>query len=403
MMKRAFSSLAHRNYKLWFQGQMVSLAGTWMQNTAQAYLAFELTKSPAFLGYVAFANGAPTWIFMLYGGTLVDRYSRRTILIWTQLVMMILAIIMALLTWFQVIEPWHILLLTALLGAANSFDAPARQSFVSELVPKQDMTNAVALNGAMFNTASTVGPALAGIAYALYGPVMCFTINAVSFLAVIIALLRMKLTPIPSKPHHVSVRSQMVEVWRYVASHQLIRSLILIAATMSLFGVSTITIFPSWAVHELAGDARVTGYLQAGRGTGALISSFVVAYFASTMSRGRVMRLGGTILPVALLMFSVMRELHLSLLAIAIMGFAQVLVLNVANALIQTTVDDKFRGRVSSIFGLTFFGLLPLGGLLTGMIAEHWTQTAAVQLSAGLFTISMLLVFTSNRELKLIK
>jgi MFS family permease len=214
MMKRAFSSLAHRNYKLWFQGQMVSLAGTWMQNTAQAYLAFELTKSPAFLGYVAFANGAPTWIFMLYGGTLVDRYSRRTILIWTQLVMMILAIIMALLTWFQVIEPWHILLLTALLGAANSFDAPARQSFVSELVPKQDMTNAVALNGAMFNTASTVGPALAGIAYALYGPVMCFTTNAVSFLAVIIALLRMKLTPIPPKPHHVSVRSQMLEVWR---------------------------------------------------------------------------------------------------------------------------------------------------------------------------------------------
>ena len=400
MMKRAFSSLSHRNYRLWFQGQMVSLAGTWMQNTAQAYLAFELTKSPAFLGYVAFANGAPTWIFMLYGGTLVDRYSKRTILICTQLVMMILATIMALLTWLQVIQPWHILVLTALLGAANSFDAPARQSFVSELVPKKDMTNAVALNGAMFNTASTAGPALAGIAYALYGPVICFTINAVSFLAVIIALLRMNLSVLPVKLHHESLQAQMVNVWRYVAGHQLIRSLILIAAAMSLFGVSTVTIFPSWAAHELAGDARVAGYLQAGRGIGALISSFFVAYFASTMSRGRVMRLGGSILPIALLVFSVMRDLPLSLLAIAVMGFAQVMVLNVANALIQTSVDDQFRGRVSSIFGLTFFGLLPAGGLMTGIIAEHWTQTAAVVLSAGLFTVAMLLIFTSHRELK---
>jgi MFS family permease len=190
VVKRAFVSLSYPNYRLWFTGQLISMTGTWMQNTAQAYLAFELTKSPAFLGMMAFAQGVPT-----YAGAIVDRVSRRQILIVSQLFMMSLAILMAFLTWLDRLQPWHILILASLTGVANSFDAPARQSLASELVEKKDLTNALALNGALFNLGSTVGPALAGIIYVVSGPIVCFVLNAISFLAVLIALAKIKLPP----------------------------------------------------------------------------------------------------------------------------------------------------------------------------------------------------------------
>src|SRR5512137_122016 len=193
--EQAFTALKYPNYRLWFWSQMFSLFGTWMESTALGFLVFDLTKSPAYLGLVGFASGAPTWLFTLYAGVIADRMPRRRLLIWTQTVMMILAFAVAALTFLHWVRPWHILGLAFLLGTANAFEAPARQSFVLEMVDHADMTNAIALNAAMFNTAMAVGPAAGGLIYGFLGPAWCFAINGATFIAVIVALRRMTLTP----------------------------------------------------------------------------------------------------------------------------------------------------------------------------------------------------------------
>ena len=193
IVQRTFAPLNHPNYRLWFIGQLVSLVGTWMQSTAQGYLIYDLTHSAAYLGYVGFASGVPTVLLTLYGGVVADRVPRRTLLIITQIYMMLLAVALATLVFTNLIQPWHILVLAFLLGIGNSFDAPARQSFVVELVGHDDLANAIALNSSMFTTANAVGPAVAGLTYAVVGPAWCFTINAISFLAVILALSLMRL------------------------------------------------------------------------------------------------------------------------------------------------------------------------------------------------------------------
>jgi len=192
-----FAALRYPNYRLWFYGQMISLMGTWMQATAQGFLVFELTRSSVYLGYVGFASGVPAWLFTLYGGFIADRIQRRNLLIMTQTSMMILAFILAGLTFLGIVQPWHIIALSFLLGVTNAFDAPARQAFVLEMVPREDLTNAVALNATMFNTGTAFGPAIAGITYAMFGPAWCFIINGVSFIAIIAALAMMKLIPHP--------------------------------------------------------------------------------------------------------------------------------------------------------------------------------------------------------------
>ena len=194
-----FAALRHRNYRLWFFGQMVSVLGTWMQVTAQGFLVYELTHSAAYLGYVGFASGVPAWLLMLYGGAVSDRVSRRLVLLVAQGVMMLLAIALALLTWSGHVQAWHIVLFALGGGVANAFDGPARQSFVLEMVDRQDLTNAIALNSSVFNLATTLGPAAAGVIYAAVGPGWCFGINAASFVGVIAALALMRLQPLPAK------------------------------------------------------------------------------------------------------------------------------------------------------------------------------------------------------------
>ena len=191
--QRTFAALQYPNYRLWFMGQLVSLVGTWMQITAQSFLVFELTHSTAYLGYVGFANGLPSWLFMLYGGVIADRMSRRKLLMITQSTMMVLAFLLAGLAFAGLVQPWQIVVLALALGTANAFDAPARQAFVLELVDRPDLTNAIALNSSMFNLATVVGPTVAGLTYAAFGAAWCFALNGVSFIAVIIALVLMRL------------------------------------------------------------------------------------------------------------------------------------------------------------------------------------------------------------------
>lgn len=401
-VRRAFISLEYPNYRRWFTGQLISMAGTWMQNTAQAYLAFELTRSPAFLGLIAFSYGIPTWIFMIYAGTVVDRVSRRKILVVTQLSMMTLAVVMALMTWAEILEPWHILVMAALTGIANSFDAPARQSFASELVDRKDLTNALALNGALFNLGSTIGPALAGIVYVYYGPTLCFALNALSFLAVLFALFKIRVPEFTVQPGPAAILDQLKEGVQYATSHRVIGVLIFLAASMSLFGISVVTIFPAWAVHQLSGDARIAGYLQAARGLGAVCGALGVAYFASKMIRGRWVSIGAICLPLTLLGFALSGNMAIALFFTALLGITQIMILNLSNSLIHSQVEDRLRGRVASLFGLTFFGLMPVGGLIMGWLAEKYSEPTAVMISALLFAICSLSAITLKGYLRLV-
>jgi MFS family permease len=369
--RHTFTALKYRNYRLWFWGQMISLFGTWMQMTAQGFLVFELTHSPAYLGYVGFSAGIPTWLFMLYGGVIADRMPRRTLLIITQTGMMVLAFILATLAFLHLVQAWHIILLAFGLGVANAFDAPARQSFVLEMVEREDLTNAIALNSTMFNSATAVGPAVSGVTYALFGPAWCFMINGLSFIAVITALLLMKLKSQPSPVRQTSIRADLKEGIDYVMSHPMVRTLIFLVGVVCLFGISFATLLPAWAVTILGGDARTNGLLQSARGTGALFSALFIASLGRFKFKGKLLTFGTFAFPALLLIFSFVRWLPLSLFMLIGVGAATILIMNLANALVQILVPDSLRGRVMGIYALTFFGFMPIGALWTGAVAQH--------------------------------
>jgi MFS family permease len=380
--RQTFAALKYRNYRLWFMGQLVSLVGTWMQTTAQGYLIFQLTGSPAYLGYVGFATGVPSWLFMLYGGVVADRLPRRNLLLLTQTAMMILAFIQAALTFLDWIQPWQIIVLALGLGVATAFDAPARQAFVVEMVEREDLTNAIALNSSMFNLATVVGPAVAGLAYAFLGPAWCFTINGVSFIAVITALLLMRLEPLATRARSLGALNDLKAGLRYVASNLVIRTLITTAAVISLFGLAFMTLMPAWAVTVLGGDAVTNGWLLAARGVGALAGALMIAALGRFGYRGKLLTLGSFVFPMFLLIFALVRWLPLSLLALAGVGWGFMILFNLANTLIQTLVPDELRGRVVSIYTLSFFGLMPLGALLAGWMAELVGEPLTLVLSA---------------------
>lgn len=383
-LENAVLSFRHPNYRLWFIGQVVSLFGTWMQSTAQGYFVYSLTRSTAYLGYVSFANGVPSWLFMLYGGVIADRFARRGIMVVTQTVAMLLAFVLAGLTFSGVAAPWHIVLFAALSGIVNAFDAPARQSFVTELVPREDLTNAIALNSTMFNMATALGPAIGGLVYAAFGPAWCFMVNGVSFLAVIAALLRMSLTAAAPASRRNAALADIAEGIRYALRDANIRAIMVLVAVVTLFGFSFITLLPAWSVEILRGDATTNGLLQSARGVGALLAAVAIASLGRFSFRGKVLTAGMFAFPVFLLLFSRMRVLSLSLLAIAGAGAALITIYNLCNSLIQTMVEDRIRGRVMGFYTLVFMGLLPAGSLLVGQVAVHIGAVATVTLCSGL-------------------
>jgi MFS family permease len=366
------------NYRLWFFGQMTSLFGTWMQSTAQGYLVFELTRSSAWLGYTGFAGGVAPWLFTLFGGVLADRVSRRGILVVTQCLSMLLAFVLSVLVFARVVAPWHILVLASLLGVVNAFDAPARQSFVLEMVGREHLTNAIALNSTMYNAATVVGPAVGGLAYAAFGPGWCFAINGLSFLAVIAALLAMHLGPAPAAASRRAVRVQVVEGLRAIAAERRILALILLVALVSFFGFSFVTLLPAWAVNVLGGDARTNGLLQSARGAGAVLAGLGIASLGRFRGRGRLLTAGSLAFPLVLAGLSFTRTLPLSLVGLFLAGVTFIMMFNLANALVQTLVPDAVRGRVMSVYQLGFLGMAPIGSLAVGAVAERFREPTAL-------------------------
>jgi MFS family permease len=387
-----FAAMNYRNYRLWFIGQLISLIGTWMQSTAQGYLVYQLTNSPAYLGLVGFVGGAPTILLTLYGGYIADRVPRRTLLIATQTLMLILAFILAGLTFTNLIKPWHILILAFLLGVANSFDAPARTSFITELVDRKDITNAIAFNSTMFNIGTVLGPAVAGITYAAYGPAWCFTINGISFIAVIIALLFMKITPVKQRPHQANAMKEIGEGVRYVFANRLILNLIISVGIVSIFGIGLLNLLPAWAKDVLHGDVTTNGWLISARGLGSLISALMLAYLGSRRIRGKLWTAGSFIMPVTLFIFAYVRWLPMSIFLLTIVGWGFMMILNNSQAIVQTIVSDHLRGRVMGVYTLIFFGSMPLGSLFAGSVAEKLGEPVAVLLGAA-FLMVWALVF----------
>lgn len=389
---QTFAAFRHSNYRLWFFGQLISIFGSWMQSAALGYLTFELTKSTAFLGYVSFANGAPS-LLMLYAGVVADRVSRRTIMVVTQTFMLILAFILAALTFLGQIQPWHILVLSAALGVANAFDAPARLALAPELVPREDLTNAIALNATMFNLALMAGPTAGGLVYAAVGPGLCFVLNGVSFIAVIVALLLMSLQPMPPFVRSKSPWSEIQEGIRYAFSHPDIRVLIVTAGIAGVLGIAPVTLFPAWSVNVLGGNAVTNGLLASARGVGSVVGGLSLASLARYKVRGRLLTIGTFVFPAALLAFSFMHWQTPALIMLAVVGLASVFVLNVANALVQSLVPEALRGRVMSIYSLVFFGAMPIGSLLIGWLAEAAGEQTAVISDAVLALVVAMLVW----------
>ncbi len=397
---KTFTSLKSPNFRLWFIGQVVSLVGTWMQATAQNFLVYELTHSAAYLAIVGFANGIPTILFTLLGGLTADRFSKRKVIVIAQAAMMVLAGILAFLAFTQLIQPWHIVVLAFMLGVANSFDAPARQAFVVDMVERENLATAIALNSTIFNLGAIVGPATAGLVYAWLGPAWCFTINSISFIAVIIALLLMKLPPRVIVPSIGSPLTKLVEGLKFVFNEPRIRLLLAYTAVLTVFGFSLMTLMPAWSVKILGGDVKLNGLLLMARGVGSLIGALMIAYFSSHLVRNKIWQMGWYLMPVALLAFAFLRWIPGTIMLLVLLGWCLMSVLNISNALIQSYVSDHMRGRVMSVYTLVFFGSMPIGALVAGGLATAFGEPATAMICAGIILLATIGTFFFRKTIQ---
>ena len=377
-------ALRHRNFQLFFSGQLISLTGTWMQNVAQAWLVYRLTGSSALLGAVSFAGQIPIFLFSPLGGLAADRFPRRNVVIATQATSMMLACILAVLTLTNQIQIWQLFLLSALLGIVNAFDIPARQSFFIEMVGRDDLINAIALNSSMFNGARIVGPAIAGILVAQIGEGWCFTLNAVSYIAVIAGLLMMRLEPWNPTPHTISAWESIREGFVYTARTGPIRTLLLLLGMVSLAGLPYTVLMPIFADKILHEGAQGLGLLMGATGLGALVGALIIAARTDVKGFGRWVAVGCIVFSLALAAFAYSTNLYVSLALLLITGFAMMIQLGASNTLVQSMVPEHFRGRVMSVYSMLFMGMGPAGAILAGIAADRIGTPETIAIGAAI-------------------
>jgi MFS family permease len=391
--ENTFAALRHRNFQLYFGGQLVSNAGTWMQVIAQGWLVYELTHSELALGIVGFAAAIPALLVSPWGGVVVDRVPKRSLLMLTQSGAMMLAFILAALAFTHVVQEWHIILLAAGLGVVNAFDAPARQAFVVEMVGREDLPNAIALNSLMFNSARVVGPAMGGLLLAIVGAAWCFTINGLSFLAVIFGLWAMQFAPHQPKAHSESPWRQLTGGIKYVSGQAELGSLILLSLIFSIFGVSYSTILPAFVGQMLKQGAAAYGWINAATGVGAVTGAFLIANQREAKWRGSWLVAASVAFPIVLILFAFNTFLPFSLALAVGLGVGFMVEFTMINTLLQTRVDDHLRGRVMALYTLTFLGFSPFGNLAVGALSERIGLSYAISLFAliGLILSSFVL------------
>ena len=363
-------ALRHRNFQLFFSGQLISLIGTWMQTVAQSWLVYQLTGSSLKLGAVGFASQIPVFLVAPIGGTVADRVNRHRIVIATQVASMILAFILAALTLTHTVKVWHIFVLAALLGVVNAFDIPGRQSFLVDMVGRDDLMNAIALNSSMFNGARVIGPAIAGILLVKIGEGGCFLANGISYIAVIIGLLMMKVECKPRSKSDSPI-DDIIEGFRWVSRTGPIRALLLLLGLVSLVGMPYTVLMPVFADHVLHAGARGLGTLMGFTGVGALLGALTLAMRSGVKGLGRLVWICCAGFGISLIAFSFSKLLWLSAVLLIPVGFFIMLQMACSNTLIQAMVPDALRGRVMALYSMMFMGMAPFGALLGGAMADR--------------------------------
>ena len=363
-------SLRHRNFQLFFSGQLISLIGTWMQTIAQAWLVYRITGSSLLLGVVGFAGQIPIFILSPLGGLAADRWNRHRIVIATQLASMILALILAALTLLHVVKTWEIILLAALLGAVNAFDIPGRQSFLIEMVSREDLMNAIALNSSMFNGARVIGPAIAGILVSRIGEGWCFFANGLSYIAVIAGLMLMKLAPHHPVRAGTSPFEHIAEGFRYIQRTAPILALITLIGIVSLVAVPYSVLMPIFADRILHRGAHGLGILMGSAGVGALLGALTLASRRGVKGLGRVVGYSAMVFGISLILFSLSKFFWLSVFLLVPVGYGVMLQMSSSNTLIQAMVPDELRGRAMAMYTMMFMGMAPIGSLLSGVFAD---------------------------------
>lgn len=365
-----FRAFKHRNYRLFFSTQFLSLIGTWMQTAAQAWLAYRLTDSAFLLGVVAFAGQVPVFILGPLAGAIADRHSKRRILLFTQVSGLVLASTLAVLTLTGTVHVVHIVALASLLGISSAFDVPARQAFMIELVGKQDLINAIALNSSMVNAARIVGPALAGIVVAKAGEGWCFALNGLSFVATIVGLSRMQLKP-HRRPSRQAVLAHMLEGFRFVRATRPVAALLLLLGVNSLFGMPYAVLMPVFAREILHGGPRALGLLLAMSGAGALAGALLLAMRRGTRGLGTWIAISAVGFGASLIAFAASSSFWLSAAILVGVGFFMIVQMAASNTLIQVMVPDELRGRVMAFYSMMLLGMAPFGALFAGALASH--------------------------------
>jgi MFS family permease len=368
-LSATFRALRHRNFQLFFGGQLISLIGTWMQSVAQAWLVYRITGSSLLLGAVGFAGQIPVFLVAPVGGIVADRLNRQRVVIGTQLASMILALVLAALTLTHAVQVWHIFVLAALLGIVNAFDIPARQSFLVEMVGKGDLMNAIALNSSMFNGARIIGPAIAGILVARIGEGWCFFANGISYIAVIIGLLLMRLERHVFRTPTGSPLANIIEGFRFARQTAPIRALLLLLGLVSLVSMPYTVLMPIFADKILHGGARGLGILMGATGVGAMLGALTLATRTGVRGLGRWVAFSCAGFGVTLALFSFSRNFYLSTALLVPAGFCMMLQMSSSNTLIQAMVPDQLRGRVMALYSMMFMGMAPFGALLGGALA----------------------------------
>ena len=373
--RHTFRALRHRNYRLFFWGQLVSLVGTWMQQTAMSWFVYQITISKLLLGVVAAMGSAPMMLSSIWGGSLADRHPKRSILLTTQTAQMICAFFLAAGVWAGFATPSFIIVIAALNGVAMGFDMPARQAFTVEMASREDLLNAISLNSSIVNGARVVGPSVAGLLIGWVGVAMCFFLNGLTFVAVIVGLLMMRLAPF-QRPAHVGSASE--HAWNgivYSLRHQRVRTILLLFLAVGVFGWSYGVLMPAFARDVLDRGAKGYGILMSASGTGAFIGALVVATYGHLFTPRRLALGGIWIFSIALFALSLSRNFYSSLAFLLVAGFGMLLFFSTSNTVLQTIVPDEMRGRVMGVWSLVFGAMIPLGGLEAGAVA-HWVGTS---------------------------
>ncbi len=377
--KSVIRSLKHRNFRLFFLGQSISLIGTWMQRIALSWLVYRLTNSPFLLGFVGFAGQIPTFLLAPFAGVLADRWNRHRFLILTQSLSMVQALVLAFLVLKETVQIWHIVSLSIFIGIINAFDIPVRQSFTVDMVEgREELANAIALNSSMVNGARLLGPSIAGILIAATDEGGCFLINGISYIPVIAALMAMRFSHGKIKPKNKRIMHELKEGFSYAFGFPPVRVILLLLALVSFMGMPYVTLMPVFAKDILHGGPHSMGFLMGASGIGALIGAIYLASKKTVLGLGRVIASTSAVFGLALVCFSFSHLLWLSLILMLFTGYGQMVQMAASNTILQTITDDDKRGRVMSFYTMAFMGMTPFGSIFSGSLADKIGAPATI-------------------------